>query len=107
MRSKFLRGCREAERPALAFELTWSRTQVLAYPCGKFLEKVLPAKKYKTFGYEWSLNPGPFTMKGESDSFCPTTDPDAAFQNTSSSPSPPMSLLEVLWASVSVRKATQ
>ncbi|OLL24538.1 Sexual differentiation process protein isp4, partial [Neolecta irregularis DAH-3] len=37
--------------------------QLIAFPCGKFFEKVLPTRKFKTFGYEWSLNPGPFNHK--------------------------------------------
>lgn len=37
--------------------------QLLAYPAGKFLEKVLPTTQFNTFGYTWSLNPGPFNMK--------------------------------------------
>lgn len=31
--------------------------QLLAYPAGKFLEKVLPTRQFTTFGYVWSLNP--------------------------------------------------
>ncbi|KAK4703366.1 hypothetical protein P7C70_g2848, partial [Phenoliferia sp. Uapishka_3] len=38
--------------------------QVIAYPMGKFMEWCLPTKKVKIFGYECSLNPGPFNMKG-------------------------------------------
>lgn len=34
-----------------------------AFPAGKFLEKVLPTRKFNTFGYTWSLNPGQFNMK--------------------------------------------
>ncbi|KAL8283601.1 hypothetical protein RQP46_005396 [Phenoliferia psychrophenolica] len=37
--------------------------QVVAYPIGKLMEYTLPTKKFKTFGHEWSLNPGPFNMK--------------------------------------------
>jgi hypothetical protein len=33
------------------------------FPAGKFLEKVLPTRKFTTFGYTWSLNPGKFNMK--------------------------------------------
>jgi OPT family oligopeptide transporter len=36
---------------------------LIVYPCGQFLAKVLPTKKFKTFGLEWSLNTGPFTIK--------------------------------------------
>lgn len=27
------------------------------------MEYTLPKRKFRTFGYEWSLNPGPFNMK--------------------------------------------
>lgn len=37
--------------------------QLLAYPCGRFLAGVLPRKTFRTFGKEWTLNPGPFTPK--------------------------------------------
>ncbi|KAK0482776.1 OPT-domain-containing protein [Armillaria novae-zelandiae] len=37
--------------------------QLLAYPVGKALERVLPTCKFRTFGYEWSLNSGTFNMK--------------------------------------------
>lgn len=30
---------------------------------GKFLEWVLPSTQFKTFGYVWSFNPGPFNIK--------------------------------------------
>jgi OPT family oligopeptide transporter len=37
--------------------------QLLAFPAGKLLEAILPRTVFNTFGYEWSLNPGPFNMK--------------------------------------------
>lgn len=37
--------------------------QVLAYPVGIVFAKVLPSKEFTTFGYRWSLNPGPFNQK--------------------------------------------
>lgn len=37
--------------------------QVIAYPCGKFLEWCLPRHKFRLFGREFSLNPGPFNRK--------------------------------------------
>ena len=37
--------------------------QLIALPCGKFLENVLPTTRFRTFGYTWSLNPGPFNVK--------------------------------------------
>ncbi|KII93700.1 hypothetical protein PLICRDRAFT_102174 [Plicaturopsis crispa FD-325 SS-3] len=37
--------------------------QLTALPLGRGLEKVLPTTRFNTFGYSWSLNPGPFTIK--------------------------------------------
>lgn len=37
--------------------------QLLAYPIGKFMDRVLPKKTFRTFGREWSFNPGPFSQK--------------------------------------------
>jgi len=37
--------------------------QLLAFPAGKFLEAILPSRKFTTFGYTWSLNPGRFNLK--------------------------------------------
>ncbi|KAJ7225946.1 OPT oligopeptide transporter [Mycena pura] len=37
--------------------------QLISLPVGKFLEWVLPATRFKTFGYIWSFNPGPFNIK--------------------------------------------
>jgi hypothetical protein len=37
--------------------------QLIAYPCGKFLAKVMPTRKFRTFGKEWSFNPGRFNAK--------------------------------------------
>jgi len=37
--------------------------QILAYPAGVFCAKVLPTHVFNTFGYRWSLNPGPFNKK--------------------------------------------
>ncbi|KAJ6576026.1 OPT-domain-containing protein [Mycena vulgaris] len=36
--------------------------QVLAFPAAKLME-LLPATKFTTFGYTWSLNPGKFNLK--------------------------------------------
>lgn len=36
---------------------------LVVYPCGQFLAKVLPIRKFKTFGLEWTLNIGPFSIK--------------------------------------------
>jgi OPT family oligopeptide transporter len=43
--------------------LTGMVVQLVSLPMGKGLEKILPTIKFKTFGYTWSLNPGPFTIK--------------------------------------------
>ncbi|KAH9853046.1 OPT oligopeptide transporter [Lenzites betulinus] len=37
--------------------------QLVALPAGKFLEWCLPTRRFKTFGYVWSFNPGPFSVK--------------------------------------------
>ncbi|KAF5377622.1 hypothetical protein D9615_005109 [Tricholomella constricta] len=37
--------------------------QLLALPMGKGLEYILPTTRFNTFGYVWSLNPGPFSIK--------------------------------------------
>lgn len=37
--------------------------QLLALPVGRFFEWALPTTKFKTFGYVWTLNPGPFNAK--------------------------------------------
>ncbi|KAG6888761.1 hypothetical protein C0992_007552 [Termitomyces sp. T32_za158] len=37
--------------------------QLLALPMGKFLAFALPETRFNTFGYVWSLNPGPFNIK--------------------------------------------
>ena len=37
--------------------------QLLAFPVGKLLEATLPTRRFTTFGYAWSLNPGKFNIK--------------------------------------------
>jgi len=37
--------------------------QIVAWPMGHGWAKVMPTKLFRTFGYEWSLNPGPFNVK--------------------------------------------
>ncbi|KAH9311910.1 hypothetical protein KI387_026945, partial [Taxus chinensis] len=37
--------------------------QILALPVGKFMAATLPTWKMQFFGWEYSLNPGPFNMK--------------------------------------------
>lgn len=36
---------------------------LITYPVGTLWAKVMPARKFNTFGLEWSLNPGPFSIK--------------------------------------------
>lgn len=35
----------------------------MSLPIGKSLERILPTTRFNTFGYKWSLNPGPFNIK--------------------------------------------
>lgn len=37
--------------------------QVITLPLGKFLAYALPTRRFTTFGYTWTLNPGPFNVK--------------------------------------------
>lgn len=37
--------------------------QLVALPLGKGMAWLLPEKRFNTFGYIWSLNPGPFNIK--------------------------------------------
>ncbi|KAG0004900.1 hypothetical protein BGZ80_008143 [Entomortierella chlamydospora] len=37
--------------------------QLLTYPLGKIMARTLPTHKFSFFGYEFSLNPGPFNIK--------------------------------------------
>ncbi|KAJ8083693.1 hypothetical protein PM082_002459 [Marasmius tenuissimus] len=37
--------------------------QLVALPFGKLLEHILPTYQFNTFGWRWSLNPGPFNIK--------------------------------------------
>jgi OPT family oligopeptide transporter len=37
--------------------------QLSALPLGRLFEKVLPRRQFRTLGYSWSLNPGPFNIK--------------------------------------------
>ncbi|THX14800.1 OPT family small oligopeptide transporter [Aureobasidium pullulans] len=36
---------------------------LVVYPCGQLLAKVLPERRFTTFGMHWTLNPGPFSIK--------------------------------------------
>ncbi|KAJ2089008.1 hypothetical protein GGI16_006275, partial [Coemansia sp. S142-1] len=40
-----------------------SVVQLLAFPAGYVLSRVLPIHQFTTFGYKWSMNPGPFNIK--------------------------------------------
>ncbi|KAF8707703.1 oligopeptide transporter, partial [Rhizoctonia solani] len=44
-------------------QITALVAQLVALPAGKLLEKTLPRAHITTFGYTWSLNPGPFNIK--------------------------------------------
>ncbi|KAI0344144.1 glutathione transporter [Trametopsis cervina] len=46
-----------------SFTLNSLVVQVAILPIGKFLAFILPTRRFKTFGYEWTLNPGPFNLK--------------------------------------------
>jgi len=37
--------------------------QLVSLPLGKLLERTLPARKFTTLGFRWSLNPGPWNIK--------------------------------------------
>lgn len=37
--------------------------QLLSLPIGRFFEWALPTTRFNTFGYVWTLNPGPFNAK--------------------------------------------
>ncbi|KAL3742330.1 hypothetical protein ACJRO7_017755 [Eucalyptus globulus] len=37
--------------------------QITVLPIGKFMARALPAKRYRFFGYSFTLNPGPFNIK--------------------------------------------
>jgi OPT family oligopeptide transporter len=50
-----------AEDPAVA--ITGITAQLTALPLGKALERILPTTRFRTFGFVWSLNPGPFNIK--------------------------------------------
>lgn len=38
-------------------------SQVVSYPIGTFMAKVLPTRQFSLFGYRFSFNPGPFNQK--------------------------------------------
>jgi len=43
--------------------ITGITSQLTSLPLGKGLAKILPTTRFRTFGYVWSLNPGPFNIK--------------------------------------------
>ncbi|KAJ5936413.1 OPT oligopeptide transporter [Penicillium verhagenii] len=43
--------------------LTSYVSQVVSYPMGVFMAKILPTRQYSLFGYRFSFNPGPFNQK--------------------------------------------
>lgn len=46
-----------------SIQITTYVVQLVAYPLGLGWDKIMPRRKFKTFGLEWSLNPSPFNMK--------------------------------------------
>ncbi|KAK9427029.1 OPT oligopeptide transporter protein-domain-containing protein [Lipomyces doorenjongii] len=46
-----------------SLKLRSTTLQILLYPCGKLLEKILPDKGITLFGVRHSLNPGPWNFK--------------------------------------------
>ncbi|ORX69070.1 OPT superfamily oligopeptide transporter [Linderina pennispora] len=37
--------------------------QIISFPMGYILSRILPTREFTTFGYTWTLNPGPFSIK--------------------------------------------
>lgn len=37
--------------------------QLLSYPVGQFMARILPTREFNVFGFAFSLNPGPFNVK--------------------------------------------
>ncbi|KAI8872587.1 OPT family small oligopeptide transporter [Ramicandelaber brevisporus] len=37
--------------------------QIAVFPLGRLLEFILPRRQFQTFGWRWSLNPAPFSIK--------------------------------------------
>lgn len=57
----FINGFFDPRQPAIAVRSNVA--QLLAYPAGKLLEKILPDVGLTLFGTRHSLNPGPFNKK--------------------------------------------
>jgi OPT family oligopeptide transporter len=53
--------CRHPPDPTIL--LTAIIVQLTALPVGKLFALVLPSTKFRTLGYTWSFNPGPFNIK--------------------------------------------
>ncbi|KAJ3558412.1 hypothetical protein NM688_g940 [Phlebia brevispora] len=47
----------------IAFTLNTLVIQVITLPLGKGMAYLMPKTRFNTFGYTWSLNPGPFNVK--------------------------------------------
>ncbi|GJJ72157.1 hypothetical protein EMPS_04514 [Entomortierella parvispora] len=47
----------------IQIQLGYAVCALLSLPMGHFMAKVLPTRQWNTFGYKWSLNPGPFSIK--------------------------------------------
>ncbi|KAJ5778327.1 hypothetical protein N7520_001573 [Penicillium odoratum] len=47
--------------PAISFPAIV--VQLLVYPIGCLWARVIPTRKFNTFGVQWTFNPGPFTIK--------------------------------------------
>ncbi|KAA1113458.1 hypothetical protein PGT21_031932 [Puccinia graminis f. sp. tritici] len=47
--------------PSISLSITFA--QLVAYPLGCFMARVLPTRLFRIAGYQFSLNPGPFNMK--------------------------------------------
>ncbi|KAF9145557.1 hypothetical protein BG015_011845 [Linnemannia schmuckeri] len=43
--------------------LNYAIVALIALPCGHFLARILPTREVELFGYKFSLNPGPFSIK--------------------------------------------
>lgn len=46
-----------------SIQITTYVVQLVAYPLGLGWDKIMPSRKFKTFGLQWSLNPSPFNVK--------------------------------------------
>jgi len=44
-------------------QIGYAVVALLSLPCGHLMARVLPTRQFNTFGFKWSLNPGPFSIK--------------------------------------------